>query len=229
MFRPLRLDGFAVSLLLIGSAIAALAPFDRIFASLTQGSILARVGLLLALALCGMQFARLSTLSLHQAGRVPILAGIAAAFGVAVYVCIIDAWVFRQVLPGPYVNYLETHALGSRLTYYMMRAFNENIFYRLFAVSTLAYFLFKLTKHRTVAIVSAVVLAQVINVEVNRESALAAGQAGAPALLMLYYLMRGVVPGVLWGLLFWRFGFLSAEVASVGCHLFLQPMLGFFF
>jgi hypothetical protein len=45
-------------------------------------------------------------------------------------------------------------------------------------------------------------------------------------LFLIYYVFRGVVPGVVWAALFWRFGFMAAEIGSVGCHLFLQPMLG---
>ena len=34
------------------------------------------------------------------------------------------------------------------------------------------------------------------------------------------------VPGVIWGYLYWRPGFVAAEIASVGTHPFLQPALG---
>lgn len=44
--------------------------------------------------------------------------------------------------------------------------------------------------------------------------------------MLVYDLLRYVVPGVLWAWLFWRFGFVTAEVASVGCHIFLQPGFG---
>jgi hypothetical protein len=43
---------------------------------------------------------------------------------------------------------------------------------------------------------------------------------------LFYDALRYVAPGVLWAWLYWRFGFLTAEVASVGCHIFLQPALG---
>jgi hypothetical protein len=37
---------------------------------------------------------------------------------------------------------------------------------------------------------------------------------------------RPIVPGVIWGYLYWRHGFVAAEIASVGMHPFLQPALG---
>jgi hypothetical protein len=41
-----------------------------------------------------------------------------------------------------------------------------------------------------------------------------------------YWLARYVAPGVVWAWLYWRHGFVTAEVASVTCHLFLQPPFG---
>lgn len=43
------------------------------------------------------------------------------------------------------------------------------------------------------------------------------------ALTLTYDALRYVLPGVLWAILYIRNGFATAEVASVGCHLFLQP------
>lgn len=68
------------------------------------------------------------------------------------------------------------------------------------------------------------VLAQCVNIAMN-----VAVLEPVTAPLLFYDAIRYVAPGVLWAWLYLRFGFVSAEVASVGCHLFLQPMFGALF
>jgi len=45
-------------------------------------------------------------------------------------------------------------------------------------------------------------------------------------MLLVYDVVRYIPPGVLWGYLYSRNGFATAEIASVGTHPFLQPFLG---
>jgi hypothetical protein len=104
----------------------------------------------------------------------------------------------------------------------MLRAFNENVLYRLFAFSTLGYLLAQMSKRRAMSFIISMVVAQVVNVGINLPTA---NDPVAP-LFLIYFALRGVVPGVVWAALFWRFGFTAAEIGSVGCHVFLQPMLG---
>ena len=68
------------------------------------------------------------------------------------------------------------------------------------------------------------IAAQALNIGVN--VVLISDQALTPAILT-YDALRYIVPGVIWACLFWRYGFFVAEVASVGCHIFLQPALGY--
>lgn len=215
----------AAATLLIGGTIALFAPGDVAFAAATGGSPLARVALLIALALIGMRFARLNGLPIQKPGPAPIIVGALSALIVAVYVALIDAQLFIAVLPEAYHHYVHTHDLASRLIYYMCRAFNENVIYRLFAFSALGYALARATRRRIASFIVAMVAVQLVNVGVNLTSELGPGQPVTAALL-LYFAARGVVPGLIWAGLFWRYGFMSAEIGSVGCHLFLQPMLG---
>jgi hypothetical protein len=211
--------------LLIGGTIALLAPGDVAFAAATHGSPLARVALLIGLALIGMRFTRLNGLSLHKPGARPVIAGALCALTVAVYVAFIDGWLFRPVLPQAYHYYVHTHGLATRLIYYMCRAFNENVIYRLFAFSALGYALARATQRRTLSFLISMVVVQTINVGLNLSSELSPDQP-ITTLLLVYFAARGVVPGVIWAGLFWRYGFMAAEIGSVGCHVFLQPMLG---
>jgi hypothetical protein len=213
----------ALVTLLIGATIAAITPFDLAFAALTQGSALARVCLLVTLGLIGIYCSNLNGFVLRKRGLHPIIAGALCALGVAVYVVLIDAWLFRAVVPRSYIEFFHTHDLRQRLIYYMLRAFNENVLYRLFAFSTLGYVLALMSKRRTISFVISMVVAQVVNVGIN---IVPTASDPVTPLFLIYYVFRGVVPGVIWAALFWRFGFMAAEIGSVGCHLFLQPMLG---
>jgi len=62
-------------------------------------------------------------------------------------------------------------------------------------------------------------IAQVINISMN------VSEPSSP-MLLVYDVVRYIPPGVLWGYLYWRNGFATAEIASVGTHPFLQPFLG---
>jgi hypothetical protein len=70
-------------------------------------------------------------------------------------------------------------------------------------------------------IVLAMVAIQCLNVGVNMVV-----KEAISLPLLVYDGLRYIVPGVLWAMIYRRFGFSTAEVASVGCHIFLQPMLG---
>jgi hypothetical protein len=160
--------------------------------------------------------------------RWPMLIGAAAAIAVAVYVAVIDGVVFRTTLSAPYVHLFETASLHDRLVYFMLRAFNENLIYRLFVFSTLFYLISFVTgvnaKDLHPGLVwSAMVATQMLNIGMN-VTALSPDPLSFATLV--YDALRYVAPGVLWAWLYWRFGFLTAEMASVGCHVFLQPALG---
>jgi len=160
-------SSFALVTLLIGATIAAIAPFDRAFATLTHGSALARVCLLVTLGLIGIYCSNLNGFALHKRGAQPVIVGALCALGVAVYVALIDAWLFRAVVPRSYIEFFHTHDLPHRMLYYMLRAFNENVLYRLFAFSTLGYVLAQMSKRRAISFVISMVVVQVVNVGIN--------------------------------------------------------------
>jgi len=212
--------------LAIAVPIAVLDPFDRTFAALTLGSPWLRGGIIAALTLAGGWCARRLGLRIEGHGvRHPWLLGLAMAFAVAVYVVLLDVFVFRGLLLPAYVATFRL-PLGERLLYFMIRAFNENVLYRLFVFTVLAAgtaaVLGKPRPPFALAF-ALMIVTQLINIWPN--VVLGSGEPWTAALLA-YDGLRYIVPGVLWGCLFWRYGFLVAEVASVGCHLFLQPALG---
>jgi hypothetical protein len=225
-----RLGPALVGILFIAMTIAAIAPFDVLFAAATFGSPFARVGLIAVLALVGGFCADRVGLRLEGHGtRRPVLVGVAAAIATADYVAAIDGVVFRATLPASYVSFFETTGLRDRLIYFMLRAFNENVIYRLFVFSSIFYLISRIKGASAnvlpppVLIWCAIGATQMLNIGVN-VAALSPDPISFAALL--YDALRYVAPGVLWGWLYWRFGFLTAEVASVGCHIFLQPALG---
>jgi hypothetical protein len=66
------------------------------------------------------------------------------------------------------------------------------------------------------------VLAMFVNIGLNVW--LLPGASAAP-LSIIYVIVRFIGPGVLWGYLYWRHGFLTAEISRAATHVFLQPLL----
>jgi hypothetical protein len=214
----------------IGSSIVALAPFDIAFAFATAGSATARVAALTALGLVGLVCAGrvglgVSSVGLRRTLCTPLAVGAATALGIVV----IDCFVFRRVLPADYVELFRNTRLGPRLLYFMLRAFTENVIYRLFLMSLLVSLLGSVWRRSdgepaNGAYWTAMTLAQIANITIN---VVALMPAPITPVELAYDGVRYVVPGVIWGYLYWRHGFVTAEIASVGAHPFLQPALGY--
>ena len=207
-------------ILLIGIPIAAFAPFDVLFTALTQGSPWLRMGWIAALVVVGARAGTNLGLRLEGHGaRYPALIGLAAAMSVAAYVVVLDCFVFRSMLDPGYSAFLQ-QPLGVRLLYFMPRAFNENIMYRLFGFGCLAWLVSRGKPPSRGILAAAMIGSQLINISCN---VVFLSHAPITALTLTYDVLRYVVPGVLWAILYVRNGFATAEVASVGCHVFLQP------
>lgn len=213
-----------IATLVIGMAIAALLPFDFYIAKITNLP-LVRGALVGAMIVAGTACAQRAGLRLEGHGRRPVLLGVAMAVLVAGYVVLLDCFVFRHLLSDDYAQIFAA-PLPKRLTYFMLRAFNENILYRLFAFSLLAYAITLLGARKSVSLALigfAMVVVQIVNIGAN---------VGPPTPERMTFAIVGyeglhyIVPGVIWAVLFWRNGFLVAEIASVGCHLVIQPALG---
>ena len=214
-----------VAIVLTSATIAVLSPFDIAFAAVTFGSPLLRAVMMAAMALVGAFCAQRVGLRLDGHGaRYPVLIGVAMAALMAAYVIAMDAFLFRHLLPADYIEFLES-PLSDRLAYFMLRAFNENVIYRLFVFSTLVY-LARPCGAAPLLLFAAMVAAQLINIGIN---VVAASAEALSFLVLAYDALRYVAPGVLWAWLFCRFGFVIAEVASVGCHIFLQPAFSILF
>jgi hypothetical protein len=215
----------AIAIVMVGCVIAAIAPFDTAFAYLSNGSALARVCLFAVIGTCGVFCAEKSGLQLRPSGlRCPTLTPIRIALLVAVYVIVIDCVVFRTIVPQSTIELFRNVPLGPRLLGFMMRAWNENIIYRLTVMSGLSWligFLWRSDGVRPAAgpLILAAIIAQVINISMN------VSEPSSP-MLLVYDVVRYIPPGVLWGYLYWRNGFATAEIASVGTHPFLQPFFG---
>jgi hypothetical protein len=133
----------------------------------------------------------------------------------------IDCFLFRGMIPQDYVAAIRGATLLDRYIYFMQRAFLENVIYRLFVFSALLCLLSRLRLASERNILLGKIAIQCLNVGVN---VVAKEAISLP--LLVYDALRHVAPGVLWAMIYRRFGFSAAEVASVGCHVFLQPMLG---
>ncbi|MGB8423359.1 hypothetical protein [Paraburkholderia sp.] len=220
----------AGTLLLVGALIASKAGFDIVFNAITGGVPWIRVVLFLALATTGVFCAQRTGLRLaaHDLGH-PIAVALGIGLLVALYVATVDLIVFRHLLPPSYVAYFSGHPLSERMLYFMLRAFNENILYRLFFMSTVLWGMGLVWRNSQghipkAAYWIAIILAQTIPMLLNE----------APfyppyltPIFLLYVLVRFILAGILWGFLYWRYGFVTAEMAHVSTHIFLQPIMGY--
>lgn len=215
--------------LMIGGAIAWLAPFDRLFDLVTLGAPAMRVALIWTLTLAGAAAARSCGLRTGLAGAGgPLLGALAVAAAVGAWCAAVDGLTPRSVIPAPYVWAMVHEPIGVRLTYYLLRAFNENILYRLFLTSALVWGISRALPSgapRSIpdprVAVAAILIAQALNVGANVTFAGGPVTAGSLA----YDGLRFVLPGAVWGVLYWRSGFLANEVACTSTHLVFQPLV----
>ncbi|MDL2353472.1 MAG: hypothetical protein QFC78_11590 [Pseudomonadota bacterium] len=220
--RPLLSNPALRLILLIGIPIAALAPFDVLFSALTLSSPWLRMAWIAVLVVLGaLAGAKLGLRLEGHSARAPVLVGLGAALAVAIYVVLLDCFVFRSLLDPGYAAFLH-QPLQARLLYFMPRAFNENIMYRLFGFGGLAWLLSRGGRRPASprVLAAAMIGSQLINIAFN---VVLLSHVPVTALTLTYDALRYVLPGVLWAILYIRNGFATAEVASVGCHLFLQP------
>jgi hypothetical protein len=226
----LQIDRPLLTALAVGSVIAALAPFDLAFDFLTRGSSLARALALPVIGVIGFVAARRVGLGFGAKNlKHPVAVPVLVAAVVAVAVATVDGFLCRSLLSSSYVQIFSAVGLGGRLLYFMSRAFNENLIYRWCVMSTLIWMIGVLwhdadDRPTSGAHWVGIVLAQVINIWIN---VVATSSGPITSGVLLYDGVRYIVPGVIWGYLYWRHGFVAAEIASVGTHPLLQPALGF--
>jgi hypothetical protein len=211
----------------IAAAIAWIAPFDRFFADATLGIPALRAGLIAAIGATGAWLAPGVGLEVRQHNlRHRLLFPLAVSLGVAAWCAAIDVAMVRRVgQASAYATMIQSGPMGPRLIYFILRAFNENVLYRLFATTVLAWTFARLggsTQGRApaAAIMAAIVAAQLANILAN----VTLGGGPVTAFSLAYDSLRYVAPGVAWGVLYWRFGFMTTEIACTSVHLFFQPM-----
>ncbi|SOE66937.1 hypothetical protein SAMN05414139_02938 [Burkholderia sp. D7] len=220
----------AGTLMLVGALIASKAGFDIVFNAVTGGMPWIRVALFLALTTVGIFCAQRTGLRLasHDLSH-PIAVAFGIGLLVAIYVVTIDVVVFRHLLPPHYVAYFSEHTLSERMIYFMLRAFNENILYRLFFMSAVVWGIGLVWRDSQglppkIAYWIAIILAQTIPMLINEAPFY---PPHITPIFLLYIVMRFILAGILWGFLYWRYGFVTAETAHVSTHIFLQPIMGY--
>ena len=212
--------------LTIAAAIAWLQPFDLVFGAATFGIPALRAIAIVLLALVGIELGGRIGLGLEPPGTTgPILLPLGLAGGTGVFCTGMD-WLFRPALHADYRLMFTAVPLTARLAAFMLRAFNENIMYRLFLGSTLAWALGRVWRGENGrpadgAFWCAFALSQAVNVWVNVTSLVPLSLAGVAHDGLRYF-----APGMLWSWLFWKRGFQANEIASTSVHLVFQPLAG---
>lgn len=218
------------AILAVGASIAAMAGFDAAFNLATQNQPLHRIVGFLVIASTGWLCARRADLHLlPRSNHIAVAIAAAVAVAMAAGIALVDALLFRSHVAPEYVALIQGLTPADRILYFSMRAFNEEVFYRLFLTSAIAWVLGHWLRNEAgmipsgaywIAIVSAQTLAILVNVILPHPL------ADVTPTFALYTLIRFVAPGIVWGYLYWRHGLVTAQLAHIGTHLFLQPILG---
>ncbi|WP_158915506.1 hypothetical protein [Caulobacter sp. S45] len=209
----------------MAAAIAWLAPFDLAFGVATLGVPALRALAIIALALIGLYAGGRIGLGLEPRGlKRPLLTPVLVATAVAL-ACALSDWLMRSSLHANYAQSMASSPLAPRLIEYILRAFNENIMYRLFLGSLLVWVIGGVWKASdgcpaAGAYWTGFALSQAINVWVNVTSL-----APLTPLAVLHDGLRYFAPGMVWSWLYWRHGFQSNEIACTSVHLFFQPLV----
>ena len=210
----------------LAASIAWLAPFDPAFDAMTLGAPALRSVSIVAIALIGWGVSGKIGLGIEPRGlKRPILTPILAAAVVGVGCMLFDR-LMQPALQGHYVRLISSTPLAVRITGYMLRAFNENIMYRLFLGSVLVWLIGRVWKTpegrpATGAYWTGFALSHALNIWIN-----VTGLAPLTPIALLHDILRYFMPGMVWSWLYWRHGFQSNEIASTSVHLFFQPLAG---
>lgn len=230
--RPSREQTATGILLFIGTTIAAFSAFDLVFNAVTHDSILLRIVLFIALTSIGSFCARQVGLSVLPFGTSrPILLALCCSLAVAIFAAVVDSVLFRSILPKAYVEYISGTAVVARIVLYMARSFNEDLLYRLFLMSGLVWVIserFLRNKGRPIPdwiFWGAITLSQAIPIYLSTHIPTRMAWNDGP--YFLYVTIRYVMPGLLWGFLYWRRGLITAQIGHACTHIFFQPLLGF--
>jgi hypothetical protein len=209
----------------LAAAIAWLAPFDLAFGAATMGVPALRALGIVALALTGLHVGRRIGLGLQPRGlKRPLLTPVLVAAGVAL-ACALSDWFMRPVLHADYARSMASAPLLARMIPYILRAFNENIMYRLFLGSVLIWLIGRVWRTpdgrpAVGAFWAGFAVSQALNIWINVTS-----QAPLTPLALLHDGLRYFAPGMIWSWLYWRHGFQSNEIACTSVHLFFQPLV----
>lgn len=151
---------------------------------------------------------------------------IASAFLVTLFVLIVDAILFRSVLPARYVDGFLHEPMAERLILYCARAFYESLMYRFFLGTILTWCFSRFLRLSgpvpLIITIVAMLLAQMINITAN---VLIPLWPEATPMLILWMIVRFVIPGTFWGFLYYRNGLVASEYAASITHVFLQPVI----
>jgi hypothetical protein len=155
--------------------------------------------------------------------RRAIVAVVGSVALVTAIVLVADCVIFRQTLPAGYVRLFSGPDLMGRIRLFAAKAMLEEVAFRLVVMGAIVAVGGWLDRDRKgvaapFIFVIAILVAQAVNLGLQLRPPSNVGED-------VYDLLRFYLPGVVWGWLCWRHGFISAFAAHPLTHLVLQPLL----
>lgn len=145
-----------------------------------------------------------------------------AIFTITATIVVADGVVFHAYIPAWYVRIYAGPDLAERIFVYMVRCVSEEVTYRLVlmtALITVAARLWGSAGRSPIwAVWMAILIVQAVNI-IPKTPPPQTWQE-VPWMFLRFY-----VPGIVWGWLYWRRGFITPLLAHPSIHLILQPLL----
>jgi hypothetical protein len=179
-----------------------------------------RLAILGGAALIGLMLAERVGLGLAPHGsRHPILLALALGIAVGAAYALADGMLFRTLLPAVQIEAIKTVPAWQRMAGFMSLALVDDMVYRLFLVSLLAWIGTLVLRRPAPAIGFGIIASALIYVALH----LGGSAAASPTpLLVLHEIGLHFTVAALWGYVFWRFGLLTAMLAHLTAHVPLQ-------
>ncbi|TGT72895.1 CPBP family intramembrane metalloprotease [bacterium M00.F.Ca.ET.159.01.1.1] len=152
--------------------------------------------------------------------------GIATAAGAtfACYMAAADFLVFRDVIPASMTSQLAHASALQRIAIFTPLAVIEDIVFRLLLLSIVAWALVSIAGKHDWCYWAAILASALIFYPIAHYSYLSGLQPSFATVIREIMLHGGA--GVLWGLLYWRYGLLAAMCGHVAAHIVLEPLMG---
>jgi hypothetical protein len=154
-----------------------------------------------------------------------LVLAVATGLGFGTYMALSDATVFRSVVPESQTALIAASSVLQRLGIFAQGVVVEEVLFRLIIMSAVVWLLTTIAgAPRKWCYWAAILLVAFVVYPLFHRSYLAS--LDFTALVVLREVVLHGAVGVLWGYLYWRYGFFAAVIGHISAHIALEPLRG---